>query len=115
MYLLIIFVIIIVICILFGYKQENFGCSAGQTCCLQGQYGTPPNCQQCPVDKPSSPRTRSGGPDENCSCPNETIDTCFACDNLICNRFNPSTGICTPVCPNCSVTRRRNKLVPKCD
>ena len=74
----------------------------------------PPNCQHCPVDKPSSPRTPNGGPDENCKFPNETIDTCFVCPYPICSPFNPATGICTPVCPNCSVTRQNNKLVPKC-
>jgi hypothetical protein len=39
MNLLIIFVIIIVICILFGNKQENCGCSAGMSGCPRGWYG----------------------------------------------------------------------------
>jgi hypothetical protein len=94
---------------------QTTGCSAGQTCCLQGWYGAPPNCVQCPSATPSSPRTASGGPDENCNCPNAAASSCFACSNPICRPFNPSTGICTLVCPNCSVQRINNVLKPKCN
>ena len=102
MNLLIIGVIIIVICILFVNKQENFSCGGGKSCCLQGWYGNHPNCVQCPVNKPSSPRTASGGPDSNCNCPNATTSSCFACTNP-CRPFNVATGICTPLCSACKV------------
>ncbi len=94
--------------------QENFSCANGKTCCLQGWYGDHPNCVQCPSNKPSSPRTANGGPDSNCNCPNAAASSCFACSNPICRPFNPVTGICTPVCPSCSVQRENNQLVPKC-
>jgi hypothetical protein len=94
---------------------QTTGCSAGQTCCLQGWYGAPPNCVQCPSNTPSSPRTASGGPDANCNCPNAAASSCFACPNRICSPFNVATGICTLVCPNCSVQRVNGVLKPKCN
>ncbi len=95
MYLLIIGVIIIVICILFGDKQENFGCAI-ISCCKHGEYGTPPNCQKCPDSMPSSPRTANGAPDTFCNCPNKAASSCFACN--ICQRFNAATGECDAKC-----------------
>ncbi len=102
MYLLIIVAIIIVICVFSNKIQENFSCPGGKTCCLQGWYGVYPNCKQCPDDKPSSPRTASGAPDSNCNCPNESVNSCFACSN-VCRPFNRATGICTPICSSCKV------------
>ena len=103
MNLLIIVLIIIVICILFGNKQENF--RTDETCCLQGWYGPQSpggiDCKKCPVDKPSSPRTPSGGPGTT-GCPNEAASSCFACSNA-CRPFNPATGICTEICKACKV------------
>jgi hypothetical protein len=115
--------VVVIVCLLvyiynrFIHKQhhEYFGCDAGQTCCLQGWHGKPPNCKQCPAATPSSPRTKNGGPDEDCNCPNASVSSCFACPSPICSPFKVDTGICTPVCPNCSVQRRGNKLVPKCN
>jgi hypothetical protein len=93
---------------------QTKSCGSGKVCCLQGWYGDHPNCVQCPSNKPSSPRTASGGPDSNCNCPNAAASSCFACSPSICRPFNPATGICTWVCPSCSVQRVNNQLVPKC-
>jgi len=93
---------------------QFLSCGSGKVCCLQGWYGDHPNCIQCPAHKQSSPRTASGGPDSNCNCPNASSNSCFACANPICRPFNPATGICTPVCPSCSVQKKNNKLEPKC-
>ena len=97
--------VVVIVCLLvyiynrFIHKQhrEYFSCPIGQSCCLQGWYGDYPNCTQCPANRPSSPRTKSGGPDSNCKCPNASVNQCFACTNL-CRPFNPATGICTPLC-----------------
>lgn len=110
MYLLIIVVIIIVICILFGNKKENFGCAI-TSCCLQGEYGTPPNCRKCPDSKPSSPRTANGAPNSSCKCPNEAASSCFACTSS-CYPFVKSTGICTLLCPNCRVNKQNQHNCP---
>ncbi len=111
MYLLIIVLIIIVIYILFGNKQENFSCAI-TSCCLQGEYGIPPNCQKCPVSMPSSPRTANGAPDTSCKCPNAAINKCFACNDP-CFPFVKSTGICTLRCPNCRVNKQKQHNCPK--
>ena len=96
-------------------KQENFSCPIGQSCCLQGWYGNYPNCVQCPSNKPSSPRTDSGGPDSKCNCPNATESSCFACTN-VCKPFNPATGICTPICSACRVVTINGVKIPaNCD
>jgi hypothetical protein len=82
---------------------------------LKGWYGDHPNCLQCPVDKLSSPRTVSGGPNSNCKCPNETIDQCFDCSN-VCRPFNPKTGVCTPICSHCRIITRGGVQYPSnCD
>ena len=102
---MIIFILLLILLLLLNQscdKQENFSCQTGKTCCLQGWYGDYPNCVQCPSDKPSSPRTASGGPDSNCNCPNAAVSSCFACTNA-CRPFNPVTGICTEICPACRV------------
>jgi len=118
---MLIYLIILLILIMFLLlnktcdKKENFGCSAGQTCCLQGWYGAPPKCVKCPHDKPSSPRTDNGGPDEDCNCLNAAASSCFVCQSPICAPFKPDTGVCTQVCPNCSVQRVNGVLKPKCN
>lgn len=87
-----------------SHALQTTSCPVGKTCCLQGWYGDHPNCVQCPSNKPSSPRTASGGPDSNCNCPNAAASSCFACRN-VCRPFNVATGICTPICSTCKVRK----------
>jgi hypothetical protein len=88
--------------------------SCGKICCLAGWYGNGgASCKQCPVTKPSSPRTGSGGPDKNCKCPNAEMSSCFQCN--ICAPFNPVTGVCTKSCDGCFVQKNSlGKPVAKC-
>jgi hypothetical protein len=90
---------------------QTKSCPIGQSCCLQGWYGSYPNCVQCPSSAPSSPRTASGGPDSNCNCPNAAASSCFACTN-VCRPFNAATGICTPICSACKVVMINGARTP---
>ncbi len=116
MYLLIIGVIIIVICILFRDKQENFSTKNMKNCCLSHFYGVnSENCNKCPSDRPFSKgpvglniQTTDG------KCPNETIDACIPCPNL-CEPYNPKKERCAPLCPSsCRVIRKNNKFEAQC-
>ena len=89
---------------------EMDGCAI-TSCCLQGEYGTPPNCLKCPDSKPSSPRTANGAPDSSCKCPNEAASSCFACTSS-CYPFVKSTGICTLRCPNCRASKTNQHNCP---
>ena len=114
---MIIFILLLILFLLLNQKcdkQENFSVGSGKVCCLQGYYGDHPNCIRCPSDKPSSPRSASGGPDNKGNCANAAASSCFACSPSICRPFNPATGICTWVCPSCRVQMVNNQLVPKC-
>jgi len=92
-------IILIVLLIIFLFttnceKKEDFSCATGQTCCLPGFYGKDNHagCTLCPANKPSSPFE---APDGNCSCPNSSIDKCFACTDP-CKPYDSQSRTCLP-------------------
>ena len=104
MYLLIIGVIIIVICILFGNKQENFSGNFSNSC-PRNSYDSPQSpqkCNKCPVEKPYS-----------ISGKNTEENSCYACSSD-CYIGNPKTdqdqgqSKCIKRCANCTLDKNNN-------
>jgi len=113
-----ILILLIVFCYIFFLKKNitEHACETGIKCCNPGYYGdSEASCTLCPSNKPSSPY---GGRNDNCECPNSTIDKCVACDNP-CVPYSSQSRKCLPYqCPSgqaCKVVNKKATcVIPGC-